>query len=188
MSSDAVRKTAPVAMQRLLMNVQAADGQPNTAWSGDGPDADQTFTLIGNTLNGAVQVGTQTAAFDNIKTLTGGFGLAWLNGGGYRLPLGVGGTIGIGAATPFFVTIPVTAANSAAANVPAGWSLITMNADKDLSVVANQGNINAAILVGAGQQSKTWFKGEATGNTLTTLLAGKTYFVNFSAAATAFGF
>ncbi len=64
MSSDAVRKTAPVAMQRLLMNVQAA-GQPNTAWSGDGPDADQTFTLIGNTLNGAVQVGTQTAAFDN---------------------------------------------------------------------------------------------------------------------------
>jgi hypothetical protein len=189
LTSDAVRKTAPVTMQRLMMNVQAADGQPTTAWAGDGAnDTDEAFTLMGNTLAGAVQVGTQSAALDGIKSLTGGFGLAWQNPLGQYRVAGQNANTAIATGTPLFITIPVSAANSAATNVPAGWSLITMNANKDLSVAANQGNINAAILVGAGQQSKTWFKGEATGNTLTTLEAGKSYFVNFTAATTAFGF
>jgi hypothetical protein len=192
LTSDPVRKALPVPMERLFMNVHAANGEPNTAWAGDS-DADQAFSLVGNTLSQAVQVASLPAAsLDNIKSLTGGFGLAMINpDSNYRVP-SWNENVSIDPAgnppTPLFITIPVSAANSAAATVPAGWSLITMNANKDLSVTANQGNITAAILVGAGQQSKTWFKGETSGNTLTTLEAGKSYFVNFSAATTGFTF
>lgn len=172
---------------RFFATINTATGAPHALWSFGG-DNTEAFTLVGNAVKSSFSLGNVNV--ENIRNSAGSmFGIA-LRDIGDRIAVSNNDTL-------FY---PVSAATATAINAPAGWHLITVQANQaDPGFLGNTSTDNTAVGMiieagarrngdGAGSvltQARTWIRG-ATNNSLTSLLAGRAYFVYLNAADSTF--
>lgn len=172
---------------RFFTTVNTTTGAPYALWSFDGTNT-EAFTLVGNSVRSSFTLGNVNV--ENIRNSAGSmFGIAYRD---------VGNTVVVSDRDTLFY--PQTLANATDINAPAGWHLITVQADQaSPGFLGNTSTDNTAVGMiieagarrngdGAGSvltQARTWIRG-ATNNSLTSLVAGRAYFVYLSAADAAF--
>jgi hypothetical protein len=172
---------------RFFATVNTTTGAPYALWSFGGNNT-EAFTLVGNSVRSSFSLGNVNV--ENIRNSAGSmFGVAYRD---------VGNTVVVSDRDTLFY--PQTAANATDINAPAGWHLITVQADQaSPGFLGNTTTDNTAVGMiieagarrngdGAGSvltQARTWIRG-ATNNSLTSLVAGRAYFVYLSAADSAF--
>ena len=172
---------------RFFTTINTDTGAPYALWSFGG-DNTEAFTLVGNSVRSSFSLGNVNV--ENIRNSAGSmFGIAFRD---------VGNAVVVSNRDTLFY--PVSAASATAISAPAGWHLITAQANQaNPGFLGNTGTDNTAVGMiieagarrngdGAGSvltQARTWIRGAAN-NSLTSLVAGRAYFVYLNATDSAF--
>lgn len=168
---------------RFFTTINTDTGAPYMLWSFNGTNT-EAFTLMGNAVKSSFTLGNVN--IENIKnSVVSGSGIAYQD---------VGNTVTVTNRDTVFY--PVSAATATSTSLSGGWHLITVQADQaSPGFLGNTSTDNTAVgmIIEAGARRngdgagavrsgvRTWIRG-TTDNSLTSLEAGKAYFVYLNAA------
>lgn len=143
---------------------------------------DQALGLRNNRIKFASELNGVTAK-NTLPRLTKGFGIALNNGdkGGDLRDYKTGNPN-----NDYKLYIPVNKSVFPTATMLKGWSLVTAAASKSLT--GGNGDKIAMVMDLNGTESKVWVDTATTGNSLTAVVEGETYFVYFKGKKPGFTF
>ena len=169
---------------RFFTTVNTDTGAPYALWKFNQATDDEAFTLVGNSVKSSFSVNEHNV--DNIgNSFASQYGIAYKDSGN--------SIVVTNRDTLFY---PVSASTASNISLAAGWHLITVQANQSSpGFLGNTSTDNTAVgmIIEAGARRngdaasavrtgvRTWIRGTTT-NTLTSLEAGKAYFVYLNAA------